>query len=265
MRPYIKTLPADLTTYDFLKFLAVVTMIIDHIGLFFFPEQNEWRAVGRMSMPLWLFLVGYATTREIPAILWAGALILLGSYLIAGNALLPLNILFTIIVARAVLDTLALITFRNLEGFLLGMLAMFLIVIPTAGLFDYGTTALLWALFGYVLRHHLKLGWGRDKVIGFGILTAIIYMLYQFLFFAFNSIETLIMIIGVSISSVLLFKFKPMVLPQITDKIPSVLSHILKFTGRKTLYIYVIHIILFLTIAFFMSPERYELFHLKLY
>lgn len=260
MKPYIKTLPADLTTYDFLKLLAVVTMIIDHIGLYFFPEQNEWRAVGRMSMPLWLFLVGYANTRDIPPILWAGAFILLGSYLVAGNALLPLNILFTIIIARAVVDTLALITFKNLEGFLLGMIAMFLIAIPTSGLFDYGTTALLWALFGYVLRHHLKLGWGRNKVIGFGVITAIIYMIYQYLFFSFNSIETLIMGGSVAISIVVIYKFKPMVLPNITNKTPAFLGHIVKFAGRRTIYIYVGHLILFLAIAFFMFPKNLDYF-----
>lgn len=265
MKPYIKSLPADLTTYDLLKFLAVTTMIIDHIGLYFFPEQNEWRAVGRMSMPLWLFLVGYANTRDIPPVLWAGALILFAGYLMAGNALLPLNILFTIIIARAVLDTLAKITFRNLEGFLIGMTAMFLIAIPTAALFDYGTTALLWALFGYVLRHHKEMGWAQNRVIGFGFLTAIIYVMYQYLFFGFNFIETIIVMAGVAVSSIIMYKFKPIVLSDMTPRIPNIIVSLLKFSGRKTLYIYVAHILLFLGIAFFMYPEKFGLFHLKFY
>ena len=38
-----------------LKFLAAALMLVDHIGLMFFPEDLLWRIVGRLSMPLFAF------------------------------------------------------------------------------------------------------------------------------------------------------------------------------------------------------------------
>lgn len=45
--------------YDYLKILALVTMIIDHVGYFLYPEMIWLRVVGRVAFPLFLVLVGY--------------------------------------------------------------------------------------------------------------------------------------------------------------------------------------------------------------
>lgn len=45
-----------------LKLIANITMVIDHIGLAFFPAQMWLRAIGRISMPL--FALGIATGYE---------------------------------------------------------------------------------------------------------------------------------------------------------------------------------------------------------
>jgi len=265
MKPHIDMPLKNLTSYDLLKLLAVVTMIIDHVGYYFFPEQMEWRAIGRMSMPIWLFLIGYANTRDMPPILWGGAFILFASYLVFGNPLLALNILFTIIITRAVLDTLAKITFQNAEGFLLSMTAMGFLVVPFAALFDYGTQAFMWALFGYLCRHHKEMQIDRERVLGFLALIACIYMVYQTLFFGFGGAQIAMMVIGVAVSSFLLFNFKPRALPDLTHKIPNIFLPVFKFVGRKTLHIYVGHLVLFLVVAFFLYPDRFGLFHLKFY
>ena len=68
-----KTLPSSITSYDILKTFAVLTMIIDHIGLYFFPDEMWWRVIGRLSFPVWLFLIGYAQSRDIPKLLILGA------------------------------------------------------------------------------------------------------------------------------------------------------------------------------------------------
>ncbi len=36
-------LPAPLTAYDLLKTLAIILMVVDHIGAYFFPDQMWWR------------------------------------------------------------------------------------------------------------------------------------------------------------------------------------------------------------------------------
>ena len=46
------------------KLIAVVAMLVDHIGLLFFPEDPLFRVIGRISFPLFAFLVaeGYGRT-----------------------------------------------------------------------------------------------------------------------------------------------------------------------------------------------------------
>jgi hypothetical protein len=50
-----------------IKLLAAATMLIDHIGVVFFPDAIGWRIVGRLSFPLfiWLLVQGEAHTRDI--------------------------------------------------------------------------------------------------------------------------------------------------------------------------------------------------------
>jgi hypothetical protein len=55
-----------LTNYA-IKWLAAATMLIDHIGVVFFPDAIAFRIVGRLSFPLfiWLLVQGEAHTRDI--------------------------------------------------------------------------------------------------------------------------------------------------------------------------------------------------------
>ncbi len=50
-----------------IKIIALITMLIDHIGLFFFPESYVLRAIGRLSFPLfaWLIANGAFHTKNI--------------------------------------------------------------------------------------------------------------------------------------------------------------------------------------------------------
>lgn len=45
--------------YDYLKVFAIITMIIDHIGYYLFPEYSVFRLIGRIAFPIFLFLVGF--------------------------------------------------------------------------------------------------------------------------------------------------------------------------------------------------------------
>lgn len=49
-----------------LKLIAVLTMVIDHLGFLFFPEQEWMRAVGRLTMPIFAYAIarGYFYTRD---------------------------------------------------------------------------------------------------------------------------------------------------------------------------------------------------------
>ena len=49
-----------------LKMLALITMVIDHVGAVFFPQLYWLRYIGRISMPIYAFLIsqGYKYTRN---------------------------------------------------------------------------------------------------------------------------------------------------------------------------------------------------------
>lgn len=88
-----------------LKITAFVTMIIDHLGLFFFPDILILRIIGRLSFPIfaWLIANGAIHTRnkfKYSGRLFAAALITQPIYYLAnkqiGNTDIHLNIFFTL-------------------------------------------------------------------------------------------------------------------------------------------------------------------------
>lgn len=55
-----------LTSYH-LKLIAALTMLVDHVGVLFYPDVDWLRAIGRVSFPLfvWLLVQGEARTKNI--------------------------------------------------------------------------------------------------------------------------------------------------------------------------------------------------------
>ena len=53
----VKTRPFALLSGNALKLIAAALMVIDHIGVIFFPEDLIWRYIGRVSMPIFAFFI----------------------------------------------------------------------------------------------------------------------------------------------------------------------------------------------------------------
>ena len=92
---------------DFLKFIAMLTMLIDHIGFLFFPSQIVWRIIGRLSFPIFAFLIarGYRFTSSKTK--YAGRLFVFGLisqipylFFVPGK----LNIMFTLFVGLIIIE-----------------------------------------------------------------------------------------------------------------------------------------------------------------
>ncbi len=52
---------------DILKLIAIITMLIDHIGYIFFPKYSIFRTIGRIAFPIFAYLiaVGYKHTSSL--------------------------------------------------------------------------------------------------------------------------------------------------------------------------------------------------------
>lgn len=259
-----KILPKDLTSYDFLKAAAVVLMAVDHAGYFFFPEDNWWRAAGRICVPIWFFLVGYARERRLEGRLWAGAAILAAAYAVAGSHFLPFSILATILAIRFVLDRTMAFVLRNTEILVLSCAALVVLIIPTNYLAEYGTQGLILAMAGYLVRNGRECGKSEAFVQMFMVFAFLSFVVPQFFFFGFTPVQFYLMAGGVGLAFLYLYRFRPVLYPELTRRIPAGAARVIRFMGRRTLEIYVGHIILFQIIALLQGQERFGLFAWKL-
>lgn len=263
MKKLLKTdvLPETVTSYDVLKTLAVLLMIVDHLGAYFFPEQDWFRAVGRLCVPMWFFLIGYARTRDIPFTMWFGALILLFANFMVGLPVLGANVLVTMIIVRIVLDYTA--KFHLSSLYKMVGISIFLVILsfPTMFLTEYGSVGLMLALAGYFVRNsdHVKqMGWSEDFPLKYMIFSILIFIVQQQLDFGF-SVNVFTFVAGGSILvGMVLMRFKPVELTKVSQSLPGFAVSFLQLFGRRTLEIYVLHLILFKSLALYLGYDLFE-------
>ncbi len=254
------TLPKIITAHDLLKTFAVFIMVIDHVGYYFFPENLWWRAIGRIGFPIWFYLVGYAQGRDIPLTLWGGAILLLVMNFVVGSSLLPLNALFTIIMLRLILDS-VMVKVKEQPAFFWPLTVMMaLLVIPASMVTEYGTQALMFAVFGYLVRHREDLPFRNYIVPAYMFFIAAVFLVYQGVIFAFSPAENGLMAMGTGAVCFVLLNFKAAAYPWLEGKLPNVIRSTLYFCGHRTLEIYVVHLILFKILALFLQMPGYSLF-----
>ncbi len=139
------------TTLDLMKFFAIVNMTCDHIGMYFAPEELWWRAIGRITFPVWFFLVGFSRGRSIPRSLWIYAIILIAVHPFVYQPVFPTNALMTIILCRYALN------FCEDRGWMQTRLpemavAGAVLSLVTYPLTEYGSVGFLYALIGWYVR-----------------------------------------------------------------------------------------------------------------
>lgn len=116
-----------MTTFH-IKLIAILTMVIDHVGLFFFPQFVILRIIGRVSFPLfaWLIANGAIHTRDIRQYglrLFALAVVSQIPFALAntyyGGSLWYLNVVFTLTAGLLAIHAL-----KSLESRFLQVLAV---------------------------------------------------------------------------------------------------------------------------------------------
>lgn len=233
--------------YDVLKAIALITMVIDHMGAYFFPETDALRVVGRIAFPVFLFLVGYSGNFRWDNWLFAGAIVVCIARFGAGNPLFPLNILFSILLWRWVMSWL---TGRyELEQQLPAVwFAALVFLIPADLLVEYGTTGLMFALLGWFCRTGRK----DAAVLAGWIVTAVLWALLQVTGFHMEGWFLATFLAEATLLLLLLYRFPfSLSLPHTWYNTFTLLI------ARNTLPIYIVHVVLFAITERMLWPERF--------
>lgn len=267
-----KTLPPEITSYDLLKTLALILMIIDHTGHFFFPydartnnvEVVWFRVLGRFCIPIWFFLIGYAQTTAIPKRLWVCAGLVTLSAMVSGGTIFPLNILFTIIAARYVRDGVARKALESPEHMRGIFFLLLLGTLPSSLMFEYGSIILFFVIFGQMRRFPDKMSMDKRYLYLFVFLSFFLFLFSQGLTLNIpEASQALALFVGFGLVAMVLWRFKPATYPKLTRALGP-LRYLLMFTGRRTLEIYTAHLILFRGGAMVLFPQQYPFWGWKI-
>lgn len=258
--------PHSLTSYDLLKTAALLLMILDHAGYYFFPEDMWFRAVGRLSAPVWLFLIGYARSRDLSVRLWAGMALLVVANYVVGMPLLPINILGTIILARLMLDPLMNGILRRKEALYPVLVLLFILTLVTAACFEYGTGAMAFVMLGYLARNREAVGLSRGAFYEFSLAVGISHALTQcFASFKFDLPQMIAAGVGIMVVTFALTQFRGVEYARAPQILPAPILSFFRFCGRNTLELYVIHLLMFKAAALWTGHKDFGLFDFHIF
>lgn len=253
-----RNLTSNITSYDLLKTFAVLIMLTDHIGAYFFhevyPDDLWWRAVGRIGFPVWFFLVGYARGRDIPPKLIGGALVLLAANVVVGMPLFPLNALVSMIIIRLVLENLTARMLKNRHELWVGACMLTVLAVPTNYMFEYGTLGIITAIFGFMVRNREQIA-NNKLVVSYMMFSLAVFVFYQQYFFNFTMPQFVFVAVGTAIVRCVLFYFQPLEFPVLTQRCSRISVAFIQLCGRYTLEIYVIHLFIFKIVSLASGAE----------
>lgn len=170
-----------------MQLLAMLTMLIDHVGKAFFPDQIEWQVIGRIAFPIYAYCIvmGYRHTKNLKNYLFRLFLIALVSqlpYMLVFSTL-GLNVVGSLLIALMVL-----VALDRFKGFfqalaIVGMAGLMLEALS----FSYGIYGLLLVL---VYRYS-----GKNVLIFLHFFLNIIFMyLNGWIIGMYNIIPTILIV-----------------------------------------------------------------------
>lgn len=247
----------SVNSHDLAKTIAVLLMIVDHIGFFFFPYDLEWRAVGRICVPIWFFMAGYAKPSRDSTELKILALLMVVADIVMVEPLFPLSVLVSVLVCRAFVRAAHEKEFRPV---FFPVVILFVLVwyLPAKLLFEYGSLGIIFAYSGYLARQYP----GSVSAKLCIMLCGVIFIAdQQFVIFNFSIPQFLLMATGVILICGWLAFFSTRPIKSIPDGPVGVF---VRFTGRNTLYIYFLHYVAFEIARYLLkAPPDFHIRFLK--
>lgn len=140
-----------------IKLIAILTMVIDHIGYAFFPDMIILRVIGRLSFPLFAYgiAMGMKHTRNVQQyglrLLILALISQMPFQLVFGK--IHYNVLFTLFIGLLSLYILA----SNLKLSLKVLIIVGLMLISEIFKFEYGIYGLLLIICFYLSDNNIKL------------------------------------------------------------------------------------------------------------
>ncbi|QBP41018.1 TraX family protein [Paenisporosarcina antarctica] len=176
-----------------LEWIAIITMLVDHIGYEFFPSDITWRTIGRVAFPVYTFLLVRGLTLTRSRSTYFKRLVIIAVLAQIPFTLLfetySLNVIFTLLYGAS-----AVVLYEKVNRFwgIIILTILGFIMMPFSDFTDYG-------LYGYglfLLYYFLK-----EKPIALLIGHLILDVLYSLNYFeswhsiqSFSIIATLIII-----------------------------------------------------------------------
>lgn len=140
-----------------IQFLAMLTMLIDHIGVVWYPDDTSLRIIGRLALPFYIYamVIGYSRTRNATRYLARVGLLAVISQV-------PYQLAFQIsdinVIATLFFCLLTLLALDRLKGKRIASISTVaaVLVLLEALPFDYGGYALLLMLiYRYATLHQI--------------------------------------------------------------------------------------------------------------
>ncbi|QNO14594.1 conjugal transfer protein TraX [Alkalicella caledoniensis] len=155
---------------DLLKIIAIITMLIDHIGFVFFPHAIIFRIIGRISFPIFAYQIAIgcrytSSIRKYATRLGIFAAISQIPYMLIFPT--GFNIFFNLVVAVFVIDFYE----RRKIVALVGLLA-YVFIIEYAINFGYGIYGVVMSLIFYKYKE------SKESIVNWFLLITLIYCLY---------------------------------------------------------------------------------------
>lgn len=226
-RATTRRLARPANTYDLLKSVAVLTMLVDHVGMYLFSDQMWFRVVGRTAFPLFLFLVGYSGhTRTEKRLLVSAGMVSVLDYLVTGS-FFPLNVLWAIALTRWVLGR------WGYGQVFLQSVALGLGWALSVPLVAYGTSAVLLGALGAWARQQGATLTPRFIIVVWVLVGA--HTLSQLVSFPIDTVQGLgVIAVGGGVAYTLSrFTLYPLALPKV-----------LVWVSRYALELYVLHLVI---------------------
>lgn len=238
--------PADqhaASTLDALKFAAVVLMFADHIGLYFM-DGNAWRVAGRPVAIIFGYLIGFAGPRRVPAswIALGLGLTLMRDHLEPGGSDRTLDILITLALTRIMVPFFDAVHAHNPLLLIPLAIVLALSAEATQSYLEYSTEIAVVALIGVARRLHGGRAEDNTALEATGLIALVGITLIAIRHLEFTTAESLAAAALIALTIYLLTRFS--VAP--VTSLPPGPAALMRFAGRNTLAIYVVHMALFL-------------------